>query len=74
MADKMLENNERARSEAREVYDLARKITAELHAEHHRTAVRFTLEPGEPVIHLPAWQTPEGLAFPPGYQHQTLPC
>ena len=50
MADKMLENNERARSEAREVYDLARKITAELHAEHHRTAVRFTLEPGEPGI------------------------
>lgn len=50
MADKMLENNERARREAREVYDLARKITAEIHAEYHRPAVRFTLEPGEPGI------------------------
>ena len=50
MADKMLENNEQARKHAREVYDLARKITAEIHAEHHRPAVRFKLEPGEPGI------------------------
>ena len=50
MADKMLESNERARAQAKEVYDLARKITAEIHAEHHRPAVRFTLEPGEPGI------------------------
>ena len=50
MADKMLESNERARKQAQEVYDLARKVTAEIHAEHHRPAVRFTLEPGEPGI------------------------
>lgn len=50
MADKMLENNEQARRNAREIYDLARKITAEIHAEHHQPAVRFTLEPGEPGI------------------------
>ncbi len=50
MSDKMLESNERARKQAQEVYDLARKVTAEIHAEHHRPAVRFTLEPGEPGI------------------------
>ena len=50
MADKMPENNEKARQHAKEIYDLARKITAELHAEHHRPAVRFTLELGEPGI------------------------
>lgn len=50
MADKMLEANERARKLAQEVQDLARRITAEIQAEHHRPAVRFTLEPGEPGI------------------------
>ena len=50
MADKLLENNERARENARGVYELARRITAEIHAEHHRPAVRFPLEPGEPGI------------------------
>ncbi len=50
MADKMPESNERARAQATEVYDLARKVAAEIHAEHHRPAVRFTLEPGEPGI------------------------
>ena len=48
MADKMLEANEKARKLAQEVYALARQITAEIHAGHHRPAVRFTLEPGEP--------------------------
>ena len=38
MADKMLENNRRAEQQAKEVYDLARKLTAELHAGHHRPA------------------------------------
>ena len=32
MADKMLEANEKARELAREVYGLARRITAEIHA------------------------------------------
>ena len=50
MADKMLENNEKARRHAKEIFDLARKLTAEIHAEHHRPAVRFSLEPGEPGI------------------------
>lgn len=50
MADKMLESNRRAEQQAKEVYDLARKLTAELHSEHHRPAVRFTLELGEPGI------------------------
>ena len=50
MADKMLEANEKARELAREVYGLARRITAEIHAACHRPAVRFTLEPGEPSI------------------------
>ena len=50
MADKMLEANEKARKLAQEVYALARQITAEIHAGHHRPAVRFTLEPGEPGI------------------------
>ena len=50
MADKMLENNRRAERQAKEIYDLARKLTAELHAEHHRPAVRFSLELGEPGI------------------------
>ena len=50
MADKMLENNEKARQNAKEIFDLVRKITAEIHAEHHRPAVRFSLEPGEPGI------------------------
>ena len=50
MADKLLENNELARKNAREVYELARRITAEIHAEHHRPAIRFTLELGEPGI------------------------
>ena len=50
MADKMLENNEKARQHAKEIFDLVRKITAELHAEHNRPAVRFALEPGEPGI------------------------
>lgn len=50
MVDKLLENNELARKNAREVYELARRITAEIHAEHHRPAIRFTLEPGEPGI------------------------
>jgi len=46
----MLENNEQARARAKEAYGLARKITAEIHAEHHRPAVRFTLEAGEPGL------------------------
>ena len=50
MADKMLENNEKARQHAKEIFDQVRKITAEIHAEHHRPAVRFALEPGEPGI------------------------
>ena len=50
MADKLLESNEQARKTAQEVHDLARRVTAEIHAEHHRPAVRFTLEPGEPGI------------------------
>ena len=50
MADKMLEANEKARELAREVYGLARRITAEIHAACHRPAVRFTLDPGEPSI------------------------
>lgn len=50
MADKMLKNNEEARRRAKEVYDLARKLTAEIHAGHHRPAVRFALELGEPGI------------------------
>ena len=50
MADKMLENNEKARRHAKEIFDQVRKITAEIHAEHHRPAVRFALEPGEPGI------------------------
>ncbi|MCI9243504.1 MAG: DUF1963 domain-containing protein [Lawsonibacter sp.] len=50
MADKMLEANEKARELTREVYGLARRITAEIHAACHRPAVRFTLEPGEPSI------------------------
>ena len=50
MADKMLENNEKARRHAKEIFDLARKLTAEIHAERHRPAVRFSLEPGEPGI------------------------
>lgn len=54
MADKLLENNEQARRTAKEVYDLARQITAEIQAEHHRPAVRFTLEPGEPLRRAPA--------------------
>ena len=48
--DQQLENNEKARQTAKEVYDLARQITAELHAEHRRPCVRFTLEPGEPEL------------------------
>lgn len=50
MADKMLENNEKARRDAGEIHTLARQITAEIHAAHHRPAVRFALEPGEPGI------------------------
>jgi len=50
MKDKMLEPNEQAREKAREVQELARRITAELHSEHRRPCVRFTLEPGEPGI------------------------
>ena len=50
MADKMLENNEKARRHAKEIFDLVRKLTAEFHAEHHRPAVRFALELGEPGI------------------------
>lgn len=48
--DQQLENNEKACQTAKEVYDLARQITAELHAEHRRPCVRFTLEPGEPEL------------------------
>ncbi len=48
--DKQLESNERARQIAKEVYDLARQITAEIQAEHRRPCVRFTLEPGEPGL------------------------
>ncbi len=48
--DKQLAGNEQAWQNAREVYDLARQITAEIQAEHHRPCVRFTLEPGEPGI------------------------
>lgn len=43
----MLENNEQARQKAKKIHDLARQIAAEIHAEHHRPCVRFTLEPGE---------------------------
>lgn len=50
MADKLLKNNEEARQRAQEIFDLARKLTAEIHAEHRRPAVRFTLELGEPGI------------------------
>ncbi len=48
--DKQLESNEKARRTAKEVYGLARQITAELQEEHRRPCVRFTLEPGEPGI------------------------
>lgn len=48
--DQQLENNEQARRTAQEVYDLARRITAEIQAEHRCPCVRFTLEPGEPGV------------------------
>lgn len=45
-----LAGNEQARRTAKEIYDLARQVTAEIQAEHRRPCVRFTLEPGEPGI------------------------
>ena len=48
--DQQLENNEKARQTAKEVYDLARQITAELHAEHRRPCGRFPRAPGEPEL------------------------
>lgn len=50
MADQMLEKNQQARQAAQELHERLRCAAAEVRAEHHRPAVRFTLEPGEPGL------------------------